>query len=265
MNGEHWLLVALAGLVAGAVNAVAGGGSMLSFPALVAAGMQPLQANVTNAVGLLSGYFGGSVAYREELKETRGAVRRYAAAAVLGAVCGTCLLLLLPAEVFEAVVPGLIVAGCLLVVVQPRLTEAVSRRRDMNRNKNKSRNKSGDRDEDGAPAALALPCLFGAGAYGAYFGAGLGVILFATLALLQHEVQQANALKALLSLAVNLVAAVLFAFFAPVDWGVAAVLAVTSLVGGVAGGRFARRLSDRNLRLAVLLAGIGGAVWLVTS
>lgn len=222
---------------------------MLSYPVLVAAGLPPLQANVTNTVGLLSGYFGGSIAYRRELRQARPAVRSYAAAGVVGAVCGTGLLLLLPAEVFESLVPVLIIAGCLLLVAQPRLTAALARRRE----------------PDGRPSVLGIVCLFTAGAYGAYFGAGLGVVLFATLALLHHEAQQANALKGLLALGINVVAAVIFAFFAPVAWSAAAVLAVASLVGGVVGGRFARRLSDRGLRLAVLLAGLGGAGWLIVS
>ncbi|HEY9410676.1 MAG TPA: sulfite exporter TauE/SafE family protein [Jiangellaceae bacterium] len=248
MTPGELTVTALAGVVAGAVNAVAGGGSMLSFPVLIWLGLPPLTANVTNTAGLLPGYLASAVSYRHHLREQtrRGAL---AVITLVGAVLGCVLLLVPPAEVFEQVVPFLLVAGCLLIVAQPRLSTMLNRRAG-----------GGDADHPG----IAYGGAFVGGVYGAYFGAGLGVMLFAVLSLIHPtRLQRANALKVFLSLLINAVAVVAFALFGPVEWSTALVLAVFSLVGGYLGARVAQRMSDRVLRIGVLAVGVASAVWLL--
>lgn len=229
------LLLAGAGLVAGAVNSVAGGGSLLSFPALLAVGYAAVPANVTNIVALLPGYLGGALAYRAELAGQRARARRMSATSAVGAVAGSALLLASPASLFESLVPFLILAACALLAAQPLLP---------------SPHPCGE-DRRAAPWVVGL-----AAVYGGYFGAALGVMLLAVLGLLTSEdVQRANGLKALLSLVIGVVSAVFLAIFGPVAWGPAAVMAVASLVGGRAGGALARRLSPVVLRWTVVAIG----------
>lgn len=244
------LLIAAAGFIAGAVNAVAGGGSLVSFPALVASGLHPLAANVTNTVAVWPGYLGSTYAYRSELAGQRVRLLRLAVTAMAGAVAGSVLLLVAPAEVFDAIVPALIVAGSLLLLAQPRVAEAVRRR-------------AATRDGDIGTAPL-HGALFVAGAYGAYFGGGLGVILLAVLGIfLTDHLQRVNALKTALSALINTVALVAFALFGPVHWASAAIVAPAALAGGYAGGRLARVLSPTALRITVVVFGFAVAGWLV--
>jgi len=228
------LLLAGAGLVAGAVNAVAGGGSLISFPALLAVGYAPLDANATNIVALVPGYVGGVLAYREELTGQRERARRLSAVSVVGGAGGAVLLLLSPPGVFEALVPFLVLAGCALLAIQPLVPQA-----------------EGSRDRRGTLAAT-----FFAAVYGGYFGAALGVMLLAILGLMTSEsLQRANALKALLSLVIAVVSGVLLGVFGPVAWGAAGIMAVTSLAGGRLGGALARKLRADVLRWAVVALG----------
>ena len=184
-------LLAAAGFGAGAVNAVGGGGSLISFPALLAAGYPSIAANVTNAVALLPGYLGGSLAYRPELARQRARIRALAPTSALGAAAGAALLLVSPASLFEAIVPWLILAACALLALQPRAAAIAQRRRA----------------RGGSTVALHAG-LFAATLYGGYFGAGLGIVLLALLgALLPDDLQRLNALKGLLSLLVAVVSA----------------------------------------------------------
>jgi uncharacterized membrane protein YfcA len=245
------VLVGVAGFLAGAVNSVAGGGSLISFPALLAVlgSSQALAANVTNTVGLVTGYFGGTVAYRRELAGQRRRVRDLAATALVGAAAGCALLLLTPDSVFRAVVPWLVLGGSLLLLAQPRVAAWLRRR--------------GGGELHPHPVALHVAVFLG-GTYGAYFGAALGVMLLAALGvLLPDDLQRLNALKGLLSLVVAVLAAAVYAVLAPVHWAAALVLAVTSLVGGHTGGVFARRLSPRVLRVAVVVFGVAVGIRLM--
>jgi uncharacterized protein len=238
------LLVAAAG-AAGAVNAVAGGGSLISFPALLAAGYPALPANVTNAVAVLPGYLGGSVGYRRELRGQGRAARALGATSVAGAAAGAALLITTPASVFERVAPVLILAACALLAVQPRLARALERRRG-----------GGERRTHPLHALAFL-----AAVYGGYFGAGLGVMLLAVLGLfLDEDLQRVNALKGLLSLVIGAVTALSFAVFGPVAWDAAALMAAASLAGGHAGVGVARRLPPELLRWGIVLAGTAVAV-----
>lgn len=242
------LLLAVAGFAAGAVNAVAGGGSLISFPALVASGLPPLTANVTNTVALWPGYLGSATAYRREVLDQRDRLLVLGATAVAGGSAGAVVLLTAPAELFEAVVPALILVGCGLLAVQPRVAARFARA-----------TAAGGRDR-----ALDLHlATFAAAAYGSYFGGGLGVILLAVLGIyLADHLQRVNALKSALSLLINTVALVAFALFAPVAWGSVAVVAPASLAGGYLGAGVARRLGAATLRWTVSAFGAVVAAWL---
>ena len=234
-------LLALAAFLAGAVNALAGGGSLLSFPALIAAGLTPLAANVTNAVALWPGYAGSVLGFRPELDGQAARLRGFVADAVVGAAAGSFLLLALPAEAFDLVVPALVLLATALLALQPRLARRL-------------------RDQ-GAGAArghtVALHAsVVAAATYGAYFGGGLGVVLLAVLGLFVADtLTRLNATKSVLSLLINTVALVAFALFGPVDWGAVAVMAPASILGGVSGARLARVLPPERLRVAVVVVG----------
>jgi len=235
-----------AGLLAGAVNAVAGGGSLISFPALLAVGYPSVPANVTNNVALLPGYVGGTYAYRRELSGQGGRARRLGVTSAAGGLAGAVLLDVSPPGVFEAIVPFLILLSCALLVAQPAAARVVERR-----------------GHQGRPAAV-HGGTFAASVYGGYFGAGLGIMLLAVLgAFLAEDLQRLNALKGLLSLVISAVAVVYFALFGPVVWAAAAIMAVTSLAGGQLGVRVARRLSADALRWVVVLFGVTVAVVLL--
>jgi uncharacterized membrane protein YfcA len=243
------VLVGGAGLLAGAVNAVAGGGTLISFPALLAVGLPPVVANVTSSVGLFSGYAGGSLAYRRELADQGGRVRALLPFAVIGAVAGAVLLLVTPEDAFRALVPYLVLLSCALLALQPRLARALADRRD---------------GASGVPLAARL-AVGVAAVYGAYFGAGLGVLLLAVLGVLvADELQRLNALKGVLSLLVNAVGVLVFLVSARVAWQYAGLLAVTAFAGGTLGVAVARRLPASVMRAAVIALGtVVGVVLLV--
>lgn len=244
MTPEDLALLAGAGLLAGGVNAVAGGGSLISFPALLAAGYPPVTANVTNTVALLPGYAGSVAGGQRELRGAGPTVVRLGAVCGIGAVAGAALLLTTPSVVFRAVVPFLVLLACGLLVVQPRLAR---RRGGPVRN----------------PLLLQASVLLAA-VYGAYFGAGLGILLLGLLGvLLADELRRTNALKNVLSLLVNAVAVVAFALFGPVAWDAAAVVAATSLLGGYLGARVAGQVPAGWLRAVVVAYGVVVAVLLL--
>jgi uncharacterized membrane protein YfcA len=235
------LLVLTAGALAGAVNAIAGGGTLISFPALMAAGLSPITANITSSVGLLAGYASGSMAYREELRGQQGRARGLAVAAGIGGVAGALLLLATPGEAFEEVVPFLVLLASFLLAVQPRVARTLALRGALP-------------DHPGWQAQLAVGI---ASVYGSYFGAGLGVILLAVLGLLLADgLQRLNALKGVLSLLVNVAGVGVFVVAAEVDWLAAALLAVGAVVGAYLGVRLARRLPAQVVRTAVVITGI---------
>ncbi|MGH3751932.1 MAG: sulfite exporter TauE/SafE family protein [Pseudonocardiaceae bacterium] len=240
-------LLAAAGVAAGAVNAVAGGGSLLLFPALLAVGFPPLAANVTNSVIQCPGYVGVALGSRRRLRGQRGRVLSTAGVAMAGSLAGSLLLLVLPAEVFDAVVPALVALASVLLGVQPWLARRIGE------------------PQPGAPdrRAFLLPAVFLAAIYGGYFGGALGVILIAVLALAaQDDLGRLNAVKGVLSLIISVVSVVVFAIGAPVDWPTAALLAPTTLVGGFFGATLAGRLPAPVLRVAVVTVGLAVSIYL---
>ena len=249
MSALEALVLVVVGLVAGGINALAGGGSLVSFPALLALGLPPLTANVTNSVAVWPGYVGTTWGYRRELATQRRRLLALVPAAVAGAIGGCLLLLVTSPEAFERLVPYLILLGSLLLAIQGRVTERVRR---------------WPGGGTGVRSPLLHISVLLAAAYGAYFGGGLGVVLLACLGLfVQEGLQQLNGLKSALSLLINAVALIAFALFAPVDWGVVAVLAPAALVGGYLGAKVARHLEASRLRLVVVIFGVLVAVALL--
>lgn len=233
--------LAAAAFAAGAINAVAGGGSLVSFPALVAAGYGSKAANVTNTVAVWPGYVGGSIGYRSELRRQRRTVVALSFPSILGAIAGSAILLATPTEAFDVIVPFLILAACLLMAVQDRL----------------ARWAAGNSLGVGGVSAAVIAATFLLAIYGAYFGAGLGIMLLAALGILMpDDPQHSNALKGMLSLIINAAAVVCFAAFGPVRWEPAAVMAVGAIAGGYLGVGVARRLGKRWLRVAVITYGL---------
>jgi uncharacterized protein len=232
------------------VNAVAGGGSLISFPALVAVGVPTLAANVTNQIAVLPGYFGGTVAYRDELQGQRRRVISLAWTSGIGAVVGALLLVISSQRLFEFLAPVLVLVAVGLLAAQPRLARMEAER-------------ATHPQQRVHPTRRVHVGNFLASVYGGYFGAGLGIMLLAILAIgLEDSLQRLNALKGLLSLIVAVVAAIFFALFGPVHWDAAAVMAVASFAGGHLGVGAARRISDRALRLGITVIGTVVAVWL---
>jgi uncharacterized protein len=257
------VLLAAAALVAGAVNAVAGGGSLLSFPALLAVGYPALTANVTNSVALTPGYFGGTLGYRRELGGQRARILALGATSAAGAVVGAFLLLVSSAALFERVVPFLIFLACGLLGVQTRLAALVAEYREGRAGGRPPAGEQAGADRHTVPLFAAQ---FLAAAYGAYFGAGVGIMMLAILGIfLADTLQRLNALKGLLSLLVSVIAAVYFAIFADVGWVAVAVMAAASLLGGQLGVVLARRLNDQVLRWLVIAFGVAVGVRLLVA
>lgn len=235
-------------LVAGAVNALAGGGSLLSYPTMVAVGLGPVSANVSNTLALWPGYLSGAATLRTRVAEADARLPAYAVAAGLGAVGGTVLLLAGDPDTFEAVVPLLvIVAALLLAVPEPWLERLRHHPR-------------------AGGTAAALTGVTVAGAYGAYFGGGLGVILLAVLnAFVGSGLRGLNAMKAVLSLLINTLALVAFVGFGPVTWWAVAAGAPAALVGGLVGARLADRVEITLLRRTVVVVGLAAGVALLVT
>jgi uncharacterized membrane protein YfcA len=238
----------VAGLVAGAVNAAAGGGSLLVFPSLLAVGLPPLAANVTNSIAQWPGYVGIVAGARHDLSGQRRRIVLTSIVSVLGSAVGCTLLLVLPSAVFDTIVPVLVLLASALFALQPMIKRWAGTPA------------SGPQDR----LAVLLPAVFGAAVYGGYFGGALGVILIAMLALCTHDrLVRVNALKGLLSLVIATVTVVIFAIGAPVDWRAVALLAPTTLVGGYVGARIARRQSESVLRWSVVALGVAVGAYLL--
>jgi uncharacterized membrane protein YfcA len=247
MDAADAVLLAAAGVTTGAINAVAGGGSLVSFPALIATGLSPLSANVSNLIATLPGYLSSAAASREELAGQRARVRTLAAASAVGAAIGTTLLLVGPADTFKKLAPWLVLMACALLAVQPFVARWVAR----------------SPAHHTAPTRLVVSVGV-ASVYGGYFGAGLGIILLAALGLtLEEPLRRLNALKQVLSLTVAVVSAIAVALFGPVSWPSALVVGAGTLVGGRLGVGVARKLPDQVLRGAVIALGVTVAVVLL--
>ncbi|MGA3057456.1 MAG: sulfite exporter TauE/SafE family protein [Candidatus Limnocylindrales bacterium] len=229
-----------AGLAAGTINTIVGSGSLITFPTLLAFGFSPLDANVSNTVGLVPGSASGAIGYRRELAGQRGRAIRLGIVSGAGGLTGAALLVAFPGA-FEAVVPVLIGVALVLVAIGPRLSNALAAHRHPD-----------------AHRSWPLGLLFFATAiYGGYFGAGMGIIMIALLTIfVPDDIQRLNGLKNVLAGLINGVAAILFIRIAPVHWDVALLIAAGSIVGGQIGARAGRRLPAPALRLVIISVGI---------
>jgi len=246
-----WEIVAIlaAAIGAGAINAVVGSGSLITFPTLLAFGFAPVVANVSNNVGLVPGNVSGAFGYREELTGQRGRLVRLGIASGAGSIAGAAALLALPPGVFKVVVPALIIAACALVVLQPRLSAWVAAH-------------GKERAEHGGP--ILFTGVFLAAVYGGYFGAAQGVLLIGLLGIFLNEsLQRVNAGKNVLVTIVNGAAAAVFLIFAHLNWLVVLLIAAGSSAGGLIGARVGRRLSPLVLRIIIVVIGLIAAVKLI--
>jgi uncharacterized protein len=249
MTGWEMVAVAAAGLAAGGINAVLGSGTLVSFPVLLAVGLPPVTATISNSLGLVAGGLTSSIGYRRELRGQRPLLLKLLPASVLGALTGAFLLLHLPAASFEAVVPVLIGVAVLLVAVQPLLQCALGARNPAD----------AERPVRGGRLVALVTGAYATGSYGGYFAASQGVLQIGIFGLvLRLSLQRLNALKNVLTLAVNVVAAGTYLVVATdrVDWRAAGLLAVGSLLGGHLGARFGRRLPSAVLRAAIVVLGV---------
>lgn len=253
MNWPEAVLVLLAGVAAGGINTIVGAGTLVTFPTLIAFGVPPVVANISNGIGMIPGGISGTWGYRRELHGQGRRLVRLAPASLVGASVGAVLLLLLPSAVFGAAVPALLALSLLLVLFQPRMQRRFRR----------------DVKEDGQPSTarratvLLGAGIFGAGVYGGYFGAAQGVILIALLGVMvPQNLQRNNALKNALSLVVNVTASVthLVTALHYVDWAIVGLIAIGTLVGGVLGAKFGRLLHPTALRFLVAVVACAGVL-----
>jgi uncharacterized membrane protein YfcA len=241
VSAADLLIAAGVAFLAGGINSIAGGGSLILFPTLVALGLPTVDANVTNSVAQWPGYIGSIFGFRSELGGQRARITRFAVVAVAGGAVGSVLLLTTPSAAFDVVVPVLVQAASLLLAFQPMLT---------------ARLRTGEESGTGRDPAWVYVALFLATVYGGYFGGALGVILVGVLGIALHRLKLANALKSVLSAVTATVTVVIFGLFGPVHWLVVAVAAPASLLGGFLGAKVATRIPATPLRIFIVVFGI---------
>lgn len=270
MTWDHALIIALAGLWAGTINTVVGSGTLVTFPILVALGYPPVTATTSNAIGLIGGAVTGAYGYRHELVGQGHRVRRYAIASFFGAIVGTALLLSLPARAFESIVPVLVLLAVALVAIQPAMARWSAARATARGSASGSTGGSAEGSTSGSTGrsadstqadtrrtVLLFVLLFLVGIYGGYFTAAQGVMLVGVMGLLLPDsLQRINAFKNALTAVVNLVAGAIYAVLAPINWWVVAVIAVSSVFGGLLGARIGRSLPPPVLRGTVIVIGL---------
>ncbi len=243
MNLLNLLFIGLGAVAAGFVNALAGGGTLISFPILTALGIPPVAANITNTVALCPGYLGATLVQRDLLADQKQRLWWYLPAAFLGGLAGALLLLVSGERLFSALVPWLILLSTILLAIGEPLNQWLARHQSGGTSTNRE-------------ATAAIPIGL-ASVYGGYFGAGLSVILLAVLeTTLRDSLTRLNALKQAIAFAANIAAAIVFVFSGQVVWLVAAVMAACALLGGAVGGKLAGRLNPVVLRWVVVGIGI---------
>lgn len=249
MTPTELSIIAIAAAAAGAVNALAGGGTLISFPALLAMGVPPIAANVTNAVALCPGYFGATLAQFGNLRGQRARLWICVPAAIAGGLAGGMILLETQERTFLALVPYMLFFASMLLAVQDRVRAAVVRRL------------SNPEHASHKAITVAVPVVLG-GIYGGFFSAGMSVIVLAILgATLDDTLTRLNALKQAVAFSVNIAAVVFFLFSDQVVWIAAAVMAAGALIGGALGGHMASRMKPTVLRWIVVTVGIGLAIY----
>jgi uncharacterized membrane protein YfcA len=241
------LIAAGVALLAGAINSIAGGGSLILFPTLVGLGLGTVSANVTNSIAQWPGYIGGVLGFRGEYAGQRSRIIRFSVVAVLGGTAGSVLLLTTPSEAFDTVVPVLVFLASILLAFQPLITRRLKR------------------EETGGPTrdpVWLYVALFLATVYGGYFGGALGVILVGVLGVGLHRLKLANAVKSVISMVTATVTVVVFGIFGPVAWEYVAVCAPASLLGGFLGAKVATRIPSTPLRVLIVVFGVAVSIYL---
>lgn len=227
--------------MAGLINAVAGGGTLVSFPILLSIGLRPIDANVTNTVSLVLGYAGGAYSQRKALGSLRRKLSAWTIVAGLGGIFGSFLLRLMSEKNFERIVPLLIFIACALLACQGFLKRLIATRA------NKSRGHE----------FLILVTIFLGATYGGYFGAGLGIILMSILSLTINEgIKEINSLKAVLSFAINICAASFLIFSGSIHWNLVFIMSISSLIGGLVGGKIVHKIHSETLKTVLIMFGV---------
>jgi uncharacterized protein len=261
VSGLEIAAVALAGVAAGFINAVAGSGTLVTFPTLLAFGVPPVTANVSNNVGLVPGSISAAFGLREELRGQRRRILRLGTASLVGGVVGALLLLALPSEAFDTIVPALVGLGVLLVAFQPRINRWLAERR---RRAGLLSGAEPVPESERPEAGWLWPGVAVTGIYGGYFGAAQGILLIAILGLaLPDDLQRINALKNVLAGSVNLVSGLIFIAVADPAWEAVALIAAGAAVGGWLGARYGRRLPPAALRAVIVVVGLAAIVQLL--
>jgi uncharacterized membrane protein YfcA len=251
-----------AGVAAGAINAIVGSGSLITFPTLLAFGFPPVTANVSNNIGLVSGNISGAYGYRREIAGQRSRLMRLGVFSLIGSLAGAAALLSLPSGSFTLIVSALILIACVLVLLQPRLNAAIARRRESRAAEAGEEGEAGEGRERTSPALAAG--VAAAGAYGGYFGAAQGVLVIGLLGtFLDEPLPRVNGAKNVLVAIVNGTAAIVYIIFAHVAWLAVLLIAVGSTVGGLVGARYGRRLPPLALRVFVVVIGVVSVVKLI--
>jgi uncharacterized membrane protein YfcA len=247
-----YVFAGLAAVAAGLINALAGGGTLITFPVLMAIGLPAVSANVTNTVALLPGYLGGTIAQSKDLKDQKKRLWIAIPAALLGGLVGGILLLNTGEKLFTNLVPFLILLASTLLAIQNPVRKWLTGRQAAGKSKPMSE-------------LWAFVPVFLAAIYGGYFGAGLSVIVLAVLGLIVNEsLTRLNAIKQVIAFAANTAAALFFVFSGKVDWIVALVMMVGALLGGSLGGRLASKVKPNTLRVLVVSIGFTvGIIYLV--
>jgi hypothetical protein len=253
MSPAEAVAVLAAGIGAGTINTIVGSGTLITFPVLLAVGLPPVTANVSNTLGLVPGSIAGAIGYRHELAGQRERLLRLGSACLIGGAAGAILLINLPAGAFHAIVPVLIGLALVMVVLQPRLTRVIQARRQ----------RSGSAAPVHGGPVLLLGILL-ASVYGGYFGAAQGVLYLSLMGLLLDEtLQRINGLKNVLAAMVNGIAALFFIVIAHMDWVAVALVAVGATIGGLIGARVGRRLPPMALRGLIVVVGIAAIAQLL--
>ncbi|GAB2592165.1 sulfite exporter TauE/SafE family protein [Dyella jejuensis] len=248
MSIGQLVLLAAIGVVVGIINAIAGAGSLITFPALIAFGLNPLVANVTNCVGVTAGNFSATAAFRHELRGQWPALRRMLLATALGSLAGGILLLTLPSKIFNFIAPLLVAIGSVMTLLQPWLVKRIQARRAQ--------------ANAHAHGASFQVFIFLIALYGGYFGSGIGLLFFAVLSIwfADRGAHQIDGMKSVLQGLSNGCAGLLFCFIAPVHWPAAIVLSLSGLLGGPLGVVLARRVPAKPLRMGIGITGLAAAV-----
>ena len=257
--------VVIAAAIGGAINSIAGGGTLVTFPALVGLGVPAITANATSTVALWPGAIGSMYGYRHELAGARAWAIRFAIPSLLGGLVGALLLLRTSSERFDQIVPWLVLGATLLFVIQRPLMAAIRRRMSAT----SQRPDELPVHEDPAtspPTATLLLFQFAIGVYGGYFGAGIGILMLAALGFMGFtNIHRMNGLKNWGGLCMNATAAATFIFLGLVNWPVAVAMAVGATAGGYAGSRMAQRVPQNSVRMLVVLIGFTAATWMFLS